>query len=98
MPGPVEVRARSAAVDRLEHAVEQQLLDPDVVVEVLEVHAAARARSAGCRWIAGPQCSESGSCAPGTAPPTRRSSVIPPQRVTSAWSTSTAPASSIRSK
>ena len=59
---------------------------------------AAASACAGCRWIDGPQCSDSGTLCARHSASTRSSSVIPPQRVTSAWSTSTAPASSIRSK
>ena len=77
------------------HAVEQQLLDPDVVVEVLEVD---ELRERGAPGAGG---STVRSAATAAAPrarhsaSTRSSSVIPAQRVTSACSTSTAPAASI---
>ena len=76
---------------RLGNAVEEHPLDPDVVVEVLEVpqplDGAERVR---CE-IAGAQWAETSSACAFARPDARRKPVIPPQRVTSAWRQSTRP-------
>ena len=72
------------------------VLDPDVVVEVLEVpqrrHRAAGVRVQRRRAVRGEWRASNAS----QSAPTRRKPVIPPQRVASACSTSTRPASSMR--
>ena len=47
---------------------------------------------AACRWIAGPQWPENGTCCAAASAATRSHSVMPPHRPISACRTSTAPA------
>ena len=86
------------AFSELRQAVEEHLLDTDVVMEVLEVRQSVdRTRRMNVDRRSAMAGERNAACT-AQSPPTRSSSVIPAHRVTSAWSTSTAPASSIRSK
>ena len=88
---------RNAPPTGVERAVEEHVLDPVVVVEILQV-AEVRQGAGRVDVQRRAQWAESGSDRASHRAPTRRKPVIPPQRVASAWSTSTAPASSIRRK
>ena len=70
----------------------------DVIVEVFQVAERQGAEQATCLWIAGAVCADSGMAKAGENAAACRKPVMPRQRVASAWSTSTASASSIRRK